>query len=157
MTAIGALASPNARRGLRDGVRRRWRVYDIDSRWATKRRLAILCAIVAVMTPGTWGRCDAAERSPLSLTVTSSCRDASHCTLFLRLANRSSSPIELYESFLPWKWYGMLLLAAENRPAGAPLPVFQATDDPDPETITVKPGTSLTGQIDLFARFHWRV
>ncbi|HJW92175.1 MAG TPA: hypothetical protein VJ901_01025, partial [Thermoanaerobaculia bacterium] len=60
---------------------------------------------------------------------------------------------ELYKAMLPWKRYGMLLIAAEDRSTGDILEQFRPVDDPTSETIVLPAGASLRGEIDLVDRF----
>jgi hypothetical protein len=112
-----------------------------------------LAAIITAVCGTADAACGTAGRTTLSLTVASSCSDRLNCRLHMRLSNRSAKPVELYASLLPWKRYGMLLLAAENRPNAEVLPMAWPTDDPDSRTVILPPHQSLAGDIDLQTRF----
>jgi hypothetical protein len=94
-----------------------------------------------------------ARAAELSLRVTISCQMTSDCRALLRLTNSSARSIELYKAMLPWKRYGMLLIAAEDRSTGDILEQFRPVDDPTSETIVLPAGASLRGEIDLVDRF----
>lgn len=75
--------------------------------------------------------------------------------LRIRLTNASSKNVTAYSSKLPWGTRNSMIVAAvkltgTNEALGN-TPVI---DDPPPGEVTLKPGETLAGEIDLAARFY---
>lgn len=108
-------------------------------------RFAVLCALVSNA-----GRAAAED---VRMVVTPRCVSVHDCKLEVTLTNEAQRTLELYESLLPWRESGMLLVAHDTRGSGWPLDRFRPISDPDFEVISLLPGDSVSGTIDLIARF----
>lgn len=122
---------------------------ETDGLWAL---LVGICALLLVsgclMGPTAKARRDA----PLQLKVTLS---NTH-ELLLELGNTSSNALSMVKSSLPWEWrYSLWVKAFEDDAIGSPLDeAFPPADRPIQErTLTIQPGESLEGTIDLTTRF----
>lgn len=104
-------------------------------------------------TVGAFGKTHQQAR-PLSLKVEPVCAIVGQCSLRLTIENTSDRPLHLYESLLPWKPSGMLIVACESLGSGQTLEPFRQMDDPDFELVELAPGESATGSIDLNQRFR---
>jgi hypothetical protein len=75
-------------------------------------------------------------------------------TLDISLTNESAERLTVYRHSLPWiGWYSILLVAAKTDAMGTVLERSNPVDDPGTETIVIKPGETLTGQVSLVRRF----
>src|SRR5262245_51383419 len=74
--------------------------------------------------------------------------------LQMRLTNEAADPVEMPAQQLPWSnAYSTLVVAVETDGPGTVLDRSTPVDDPVVGMVTVQPHESLTGQIDLGARF----
>src|SRR5262249_15904821 len=79
--------------------------------------------------------------------------------LQIRLTNASSTGVRLYSSDLPWATRSSMIVAAVKLPrTGETLADALAIYDPPPGEVTIAPGQTMTGEIDLAKRFQqsWR-
>ena len=75
--------------------------------------------------------------------------------LNLKLKVGGTSTIKIYESDLPWKVrYKIMLVAALADGSGRVAEPILYISDPGPGTITVQPGETLTGSVNLLTRFR---
>lgn len=75
-------------------------------------------------------------------------------SLKVTITSRTTVPIEIYRSDLPWgSVSSLLLVAATGDRIGAPLDRQNAIDDPSPSRVVLKPGEVLTGNVDLTDQF----
>jgi hypothetical protein len=76
------------------------------------------------------------------------------CSLIVKLTNKSSEPLMVYQHSLPWLgWHSMLLIAVKTDALGTTIDKYSPIDDPGPARITIKPGETLAGKISLIGRF----
>jgi hypothetical protein len=74
--------------------------------------------------------------------------------LQMRLTNEADDPVEMPAHQLPWSnAYSTLVVAVETDAPGTVLERSTPVDDPVVGMVTVQPRETLTGQIDLGARF----
>lgn len=90
--------------------------------------------------------------SPFEVTVS---RDPnSRSIVQVRLVNRSANSLELYAARLPWGNSSSMFFLALTRPEpSSTLPESQEFDEARPGTVTIRPGESVSGTIDLARRF----
>lgn len=73
----------------------------------------------------------------------------------IRLTNASSTGVTLYSSRLPWGTrHSMIVAAVKLTGTNEALTNTPIIDDPPPGDITIGPGQTVTGEIDLAERFH---
>ncbi len=74
--------------------------------------------------------------------------------LDVTLKNTTAAAVTIYEHALPWVGSNsMLLIAVKTDAVGTVLEKRSPVDDPGPATITIQPGETLTGTIQLVSRF----
>lgn len=74
--------------------------------------------------------------------------------LEMRLTNQSPGPITVFRNSLPWSSaYSALVVAVKTDAVGTAIDRSTPVDDPVVGTLTIQPGETLTGQIDLDRRF----
>src|SRR5262249_35617243 len=70
------------------------------------------------------------------------------------LTNTGSSSLDMYKSDLPWGIRSStLLIAVQLNAERSSVPEALYIDDPGPTTVTLRPGQTFTGQINLVDRF----
>lgn len=76
-------------------------------------------------------------------------------TLSLEVESLSREALSMRQSSLPWGWrYSTLIKAFETDALGTPLDeIFPIADPPVMDDITLPPGKTLKGEIDLLSRF----
>ena len=80
--------------------------------------------------------------------------DVRHPTkLSFEIVSMASRPVELNEASLPWGNHYALILEAVTLPSGVSLEKLWPIDDPMDATLQFRPGTHLTGDVDLVGRF----
>lgn len=71
-----------------------------------------------------------------------------HLHLRVTLQSDAATTATIYQADLPWGIRDSMIYSAV-RPNGEPIELIFPTDDPGPATISVKPGETLVGDIDL--------
>jgi hypothetical protein len=98
-----------------------------------------------------------ASEQPLRLDVKVYYDATNGGVLKVELVNSSTRPVELLDSFLPWGYtYSMLLVAAQPMDPFGPSRSLNRTtviDDAIGRPVTIGPGGSLSGTIDLDRQF----
>jgi hypothetical protein len=75
-------------------------------------------------------------------------------SLKVTITSRTTVPIEIYRSDLPWgSFSSLLLVAATGDRIGAPLDRRNPIDDPGTSRVVLKPGEVLAGDVDLADQF----
>jgi hypothetical protein len=87
---------------------------------------------------------------PVVMVTTVPNKNAIHVTFY----NNSSGAIKMSEFMVPWKHRGNIILTAVVPVVdGWTLPKNLMIDDPGPAITTIKPGETLSGDINLDSRF----
>jgi hypothetical protein len=95
------------------------------------------------------GGADAIAAQPLSVEVTAKSTPAGPALTFV-VRNVSTNPVTLEEWRLPWGQRQSVVVVAAEPKSGAPLKEVTLIDDVfSSPKVTIKPGDSLSGDIDL--------
>ena len=68
--------------------------------------------------------------------------------LRVTLTSGSASTVTIYHAELPWGIRGSMIFAPV-RPNGEPIDLIFPTDDPGPNTVSIRPRETVVGDIDL--------
>lgn len=111
--------------------------------------IAIAGLLAAVILSGQSVR--AAENTPVEVIVTPVPDKAGQTDLHIRVKNRGTSDLKMFRASLPWGNSRSMYLNAVRQltPLIAPTPI----DDPVAGDITIKPGETVEGDINLHGRF----
>lgn len=111
--------------------------------------IALVATVVFAWSPAI---ADTQTRSVLGVGVTVSMQlSANRHLLHVRLTNNASTPFTMFDAALPWKWrYAMIIVPVQTDLYGTIIQdENQPIDDPVPELITISPGETIEGTIDL--------
>lgn len=112
-------------------------------------RTSATIALIALAFCG--GLASAADNAAIAVTVSAVPDKAGNFDLHIKLKNCGSEDLKMFRAGLPWgNSHSMYLNAVRNRtPLTAPTPI----DDPVAGDVTIKPGETVEGDINLHERF----